>query len=163
MLTSHNIPKGKTVYFGIISDGIHTHPAALRIAYRAHPEGLVLVTDAISAMGLEGGTHHIGQLAIEVRDSKAYIVGTNTLCGCIATMNQCVQIFKEATACSMEYALEAASLHPAQVLGISDTKGTLNFGADADFIMINDNLDVLSTWIAGECVYKSDLETLRKL
>lgn len=59
--------------------------------------GLVLVTDAISAMGLEEGTHHIGQLAIEVREGKAFVSGTSTLCGSIATMNQCVQIFKEAT------------------------------------------------------------------
>lgn len=55
--------------------------------------------------------------------------------------------------CSTEYALEAASLHPAQVLGISDKKGTLDFEADADFIFLNDDLDVLQTWIAGERVY----------
>lgn len=56
--------------------------------------------------------------------------------------------------CGLEYALEAASLHPALVLGIENQKGSLNFGTDADFVMLNDDLDVLSTWIAGECVYK---------
>lgn len=55
------------------------------------------MTDAISAMGLEEGTHHIGQLAIEVRNGRAFVAGTDTLCGSIATMNQCVQIFKKAT------------------------------------------------------------------
>lgn len=153
LLASHNIPKDKTVYFGIIADGIHTHPAALRIAYRTHPKGLVLVTDAISAMGLEEGTHRIGQLAIEIREGKAFICGTNTLCGSIATMNKCVQLFQEATGCSLEYALEAASLHPALALGISDTKGTLSFGGDADFIMLDQELNVQSTWIAGKCVF----------
>jgi len=59
--------------------------------------GLVLVTDAISAMGLEEGTHNIGQYTIEIRDQKAYIAGTNTLCGSIATMTECVKHFKEAT------------------------------------------------------------------
>lgn len=53
----------------------------------------------------------------------------------------------------MEFALEAASLHPALVLGISHQKGSLSYGCDADFIMLNDDLDVLSTWIAGERVY----------
>lgn len=51
------------------------------------------------------------------------------------------------------YALEAASLHPAQVLGIEKKKGTLDFGADADFVILNDKLEVQSTWIAGECVF----------
>nr|XP_022906307.1 N-acetylglucosamine-6-phosphate deacetylase [Onthophagus taurus]XP_022906308.1 N-acetylglucosamine-6-phosphate deacetylase [Onthophagus taurus]XP_022906309.1 N-acetylglucosamine-6-phosphate deacetylase [Onthophagus taurus] len=154
LLTSDQLPEGKTVYFGIISDGVHTHPAALRIAHRAHPNGLVLVTDAISAMGLAQGKHNIGQLEIEIRDNKAYIAGTDTLCGSITTMNKCVQIFMQSTGCSKEYALETATLHPAQVLGITDKKGTLNFNADADFIILNDDLDVLETWIAGECVYK---------
>ncbi|GJQ75095.1 hypothetical protein Trydic_g9707 [Trypoxylus dichotomus] len=153
LLASDKIPPGRTVYFGIISDGTHTHPAALRIAYRTHPSGLVLVTDAISAMGLEEGKHTIGQFEIEIREGKAFVAGTNTLCGSIATMNECVKIFKTAAGCSTEYALEAASLHPAQVLGISHQKGTLNFEADADFILLNDDLDVLETWIAGECVH----------
>lgn len=54
--------------------------------------------------------------------------------------------------CSLEYALEAASLHPALALG-NKTKGTLDFGADADFVMLNDQLELKSTWIAGEKVY----------
>lgn len=58
---------------------------------------MVLVTDAISAMGLEEGTHHIGQMAIEVRQGKAYIAGTDTLCGSIASMNECIKVFLKAT------------------------------------------------------------------
>ncbi|KAK4887816.1 hypothetical protein RN001_004087 [Aquatica leii] len=153
LLTSNNIPKDKTIYFGIISDGIHTHPSALRIAYRTHPDGLILITDGISAMGLEEGKHNIGQLSIEIRNGTAFIVGTNTLCGSIATMDQCVRLFRETTGCSKEFALEAATLHPAAALGISAVKGTLNFGGDADFLFLDEDLNVLSTWIAGECVY----------
>lgn len=97
LLASNEIPKGKTVYFGLISDGVHTHPTAMRIAYRTHPNGLIIVTDAISALGLEEGLHHLGQLQIEVRDSKAFIANTDTLCGSIAPMDECVRIFKKST------------------------------------------------------------------
>jgi N-acetylglucosamine-6-phosphate deacetylase len=114
------------------------------------------VTDAISAMGLEEGTHRIGQYTIEVRNHRAFIAGTNTLCGSIAPMDECVRIFRAATSCPIEFALEAASLHPAKCLGISDRKGTLDFGADADFILLDDNMAIHSTWIAGECVYEAE-------
>ncbi|XP_050299779.1 N-acetylglucosamine-6-phosphate deacetylase [Anthonomus grandis grandis] len=157
LLATELILKGRKIFFGIIADNIHTHPAALRIAYRVHPEGLVLVTDAISALGLQAGKHKIGQLDIEIRDNKAYIAHTNTLCGSIAPMITCVQNLIAATACSPEYALEAASYHPARVLGIEKQKGTLNYGADADFVMLNDDFSVSSTWINGECVYEANL------
>ncbi|XP_066600102.1 N-acetylglucosamine-6-phosphate deacetylase isoform X2 [Prorops nasuta] len=135
LLTSDQIPSRKIIYYGIIADGVHTHPAALRIAHRTHPKGLILVTDAISALGLEEGTHQLGQFAIEMRNGCAYIAGTETLCGC-----------------SIVEALEAATLHPARALGIEKTKGVLDFGADADFVMLNENLELLSTWIAGQRV-----------
>ncbi|XP_033320809.2 N-acetylglucosamine-6-phosphate deacetylase isoform X1 [Megalopta genalis] len=155
LLTSNKIPEGRNIHYGIIADGIHTHPAALRIAHRTHPEGLVLVTDAISALGLEEGIHQLGQLDIEMRAGRAYIAGTNTLCGSTAEMSKCVRLFKEATDCSIVEALEAATLHPARTLGIEKTKGVLNYGADADLVLLDDNLDLLSTWISGECVYKN--------
>ena len=57
----------------------------------------MLVTDAISALGLQEGVHQLGQLSIEVRDGCAYIAGTNTLCGSIADMAECVRFFQKAT------------------------------------------------------------------
>lgn len=56
--------------------------------------------------------------------------------------------------------IEAATLHPARVLGITDTKGTLDPGSDADFVVLSDeteaplgSIDVRHTYIAGKCVY----------
>lgn len=97
LLTSDQLPESKTVYYGLIADGIHTHPAALRIAYRANVEGLILVTDAISPLGLEDGEHHIGQLRVRIENGEARIAGTSTLCGSIASMDECVRIFKKST------------------------------------------------------------------
>ena len=50
--------------------------------------------------------------------------------------------------CSIVECLEAASLHPASALGLEASKGTLNFGADADLVILDlDSLAVKSTWI----------------
>ncbi|CAL7945316.1 unnamed protein product [Xylocopa violacea] len=153
LLTSDQIPPGRIIHYGIIADGIHTHPAALRIAHRTHPEGLVLVTDAVSALGLEEGVHQLGQYKIEMRRGRAYIAGTDTLCGSTAEMSKCVRHFKEVTGCSIVEALETATLHPARTLSIEKIKGVLSYGADADLVMLDENLELLSTWISGECVY----------
>ncbi|NXW82360.1 NAGA deacetylase, partial [Alopecoenas beccarii] len=156
LLTSDKIPAGRRVFYGMISDGIHTNPAALRIAHRAHPKGLVLVTDAIAGMGLAPGRHTLGQQVVEIDGLNTYIAGTKTLSGSVATMDTCVRHFQEATGCSVETALEAASLHPAQLLGIEHKKGTLNYDSDADFLMLNDDLYVQATYIAGEEVWRQD-------
>ncbi|XP_036408982.1 N-acetylglucosamine-6-phosphate deacetylase [Megalops cyprinoides] len=154
LLTSDQVPPNRTVYYGMIADGIHTNPAALRIAHRAHPAGLVLVTDAITAMGLPPGRHTLGQQVIEIEGLHAYVAGTKTLSGSIATMDMCVRHFRQASGCTVEAALEAASLHPAQLLGISNHKGTLDYGTDADFVLLDDALNVKSTYIAGQQVWK---------
>ncbi|OQV20523.1 putative N-acetylglucosamine-6-phosphate deacetylase [Hypsibius exemplaris] len=146
----------QTVFYGLIADGVHTHPATLKIAYRAHPKGAILVTDAISAMGFGAGIQFIAGVQIEITGNHALIAGTNTLCGSIATMDRCIRYFLEATDCSIVEALESASLHPAQLLGISDRKGTLNFYSDADFVVLDDHLHVLATFIAGECVWQGE-------
>ncbi|XP_069762087.1 N-acetylglucosamine-6-phosphate deacetylase isoform X2 [Narcine bancroftii] len=131
LLTSDRIPSRRPVFYGMIADGIHTNPAALRIAYRAHPQGLVLVSDAIMAMGLPSGRHTLGQQEIIIDGANAYVAG-----------------------CSVEAALEAASLHPAQLLGIQDAKGTLDYGSDADLVLLDQELNVRGTYIAGELVWK---------
>jgi len=81
LLTSRNIPKGRTLFFGVIADGVHTHDSALRIAHRTHPDGLILVTDAFAALGLADGIHHLGDVTVEVRGKRATVFGTDTLVG----------------------------------------------------------------------------------
>jgi N-acetylglucosamine-6-phosphate deacetylase len=53
----------------------------------------------------------------------------------------------------MAEALTAASLHPAQVLGLDQKKGSLNHGCDADMVLLNSDLEVDATCIAGEVVW----------
>jgi len=57
--------------------------------------------------------------------------------------------------CSIVEAVEAASLHPAQVLGIADRKGTLNVGAEADFVLLDADMRVRATFVGGELAWSS--------
>lgn len=151
LLTDNETPK--PIFYGLIADGIHTHPTATRIAHRSHPSGLVLVTDAIAALGLPPGLHKLGPMQVEINDEKATLLGTNTLAGSIASMDVCIQRFKKMSGCTTVEALEGATLHPAQVLRIEHKKGTLNFESDADLVFLDDDLNVHATFIAGEPVW----------
>ena len=148
--------ENQNVFYGLISDGIHANSQALKLAYRTNKKGMVLDSDAISAMGLKPGEKcWYGQHEIELKDSKAVISGTDILCGASTSIYHCMKNLIQVAKVDLIDALEAATLHPAQVLGISDSKGTLDFGADADFVLLKrETLEIQSTWIHGECVYK---------
>ena len=78
LLTSEKLA-GSKVWCGIISDGVHTHPAALRIAYKTSFEQMVLVTDAIIAMGFKDGRYKFGQQTIEVKGDQAFVADTQAI------------------------------------------------------------------------------------
>jgi N-acetylglucosamine-6-phosphate deacetylase len=69
-------------------------------------------------------------------------------------MVDCVQELVRATGCHKGEALLAASSHPARVLGMEGRKGTISqYGADADLLLLDQELNVQATCIAGEMVW----------
>lgn len=72
----------KRPYFGVIADGIHLHPASINLAYKCHPQGLVLVTDANMIAGCEDGVYEWnGGRKIEKRGTRVTLEGTDTIAG----------------------------------------------------------------------------------
>ncbi|KAI9356086.1 hypothetical protein BD770DRAFT_323528 [Pilaira anomala] len=141
-------------FYGLICDGVHVHPNSIRMAYYSHPTGAVLVTDTLSAAGLPSGIYQLGGNEIEViEDGAAYIKGTTTLAGSTITIVQCIINFQKFTNCPLVEAIEAATLHPARLLGIDNVKGTLNVGGDADLVFLDDSngdIAVKRVFVAGE-------------
>ncbi|KAG0274806.1 putative N-acetylglucosamine-6-phosphate deacetylase [Linnemannia exigua] len=68
-------------YYGLICDGIHVHPNSVKIAYDSHPEGVILVTDAMSAMGLSPGNYRLGNMNVSKESDRVVVEGTNVLAG----------------------------------------------------------------------------------
>ena len=136
-------------YFGLIADGVHVHPASLKMAAAARPESVVLVSDQMCATGLPDGTHSFASMSVEVREGSAYKAGTSTLAGSVVPLDECVRRFAAFCEVGIVRALEAATLHPARVLGIESSKGTLDVGADADILMLDDELHVRRVYVGG--------------
>ncbi|RIA96959.1 Carbohydrate Esterase Family 9 protein [Glomus cerebriforme] len=138
-------------FYGIICDGIHVHPNSVKIAYDSHPKGAILITDAMAAMGLPPGEYTLGGISVRKSgNEKVEVIDNGKLAGSVISIDACVKNFKKFTGCSMIEAIEAATLHPAELLGIQNVKGTLNVGADADFVFLDDDLNVVKCFIAGE-------------
>lgn len=72
-------------YFGIIADGIHLHPTTVKIAFNAHPDGFILVTDAMHLVGLPDGaypwTNGESICNIVKQGSKLLLEGSDTIAG----------------------------------------------------------------------------------
>lgn len=160
-LLATDFPGSRRVRFGLIADGHHTHPAALRMAYRIAPESLFLLTDAAPPLGLGEGQYTFGSTTVVVTDGgtsspRCTVQGTDTLSGSVAPLDACIRNLREHVECSVVYALEAATLRPAEAMSIQDTKGTLDFETHADFVLLDpETLTVLETYIEGRRVYTS--------
>ncbi|KAJ3266682.1 putative N-acetylglucosamine-6-phosphate deacetylase [Chytriomyces hyalinus] len=156
-LTSSGVDKP---YYGIIADGVHADPASVRIAYVAHPDGCILVTDAIAAAGMEGDVFSLGTMTVRrISEVEVVIDGTNTLAGSVVTMPYCIKNLVRFTGCTLAQAINAATIAPAKSIGISDRKGTLMPNTDADFVILDefDEMDpsafsIADVYVNGEKV-----------
>ena len=143
----------KRPFYSLIVDGIHVHESAVCMAYKSHPNGCILVTDAMAAMGLGDGDHSLGNMKVSIKGDRAVLADSDVLAGSVVSIDTCVKRFHKFTGCSIGEALLCATLHPAQVLKMQNI-GILQVGAKADMILLNDELDVLQTWVDGKQVYQ---------
>jgi len=130
--------------YSIIADGIHVDPMAIALMHRCQPEGLILVSDAMSALGLSEGTYWLGRMQVNVEGGKALLQNTETLAGSISALDQNVRNFKEYARVDNATAVLAATAKPAKVIGVHPKKGSLEIGADADLIILDKNLNIIS-------------------
>jgi N-acetylglucosamine-6-phosphate deacetylase len=137
---------------GLIADGVHAHPAAVKIAMRAKgARGLTLVTDAIAAMGMTPGQYRLSDRQVFV-DEKSARLADGTLAGSILQMDAAVQNMIAFTGCSLAEAVTMASATPARVLGLAH-KGQIAPDWDADLVVLDESLHIEFTLVRGEVVY----------
>lgn len=125
-------------YYGIISDGIHLHPTTVKIAWNAHPDGFMLVTDAMKTVGLPDGVYDwtngdrwVKKGALLTRE------GSDTIAGSSATLIECVTNFWSWSHASMPEVIRSVTSTPAKMLGLEKVKGTLEPDADADLLVLD--------------------------
>src|SRR6202051_4332298 len=131
----------------IIADCVHLDPAIVRLFADAKGAAqTVLITDATFATGMPDGRYRLGSFEVDVRDGKCMTGGK--LAGSVLTMDRAVRNLARFAEWDLPRAAAAASRNPARAARIAN-KGTLAVGADADFIVVDPQGEVLGTFVGG--------------
>jgi N-acetylglucosamine-6-phosphate deacetylase len=136
-------------YCGIIVDGRHVHPAALRIALACKPlDRFMLVTDAMPSVGLVDKTFVLQGQTIMVQDGVC-VAADGTLAGSDLDMAGAVRNSVAMLGLDPADAIRMASLNPATFLGLDHLLGRIAPGHLASLVLLDEAFAVQATWIDG--------------
>jgi N-acetylglucosamine-6-phosphate deacetylase len=145
--------ESENVTVEIICDGIHVHPASVRLALaRKGVENLCLITDSILAAGLGNGDYILGKLDISVKGDETRLKDGSSLAGSVLTMNKAVKNILDWTDLSVHDAVSMASLNPARVLGLHKDMGSIEKGKLANLTVCDKNFQIKQTYVYGKPV-----------
>ncbi len=140
-------------YAELIADGIHVSVPAIKLLLKNKPtDKLVLITDSIRAKGLRDGESELGGQKVFVKNGAARL-GDGTLAGSVLKMNDAVKLLVDECGADLTRAIDCATVNPANNLGIAENYGSIATGKAADFVVLDDGLDVLMTVRDGEIIY----------
>jgi N-acetylglucosamine-6-phosphate deacetylase len=139
----------------IIADGIHVHPPALEMAIRCKgTDNLAIMTDNTAYAGMPNGDYRdiIGRPLIKT-DEYVQIVGA-TLYGSVMPMNRQLFTLVSKLGVSVQDAIHMATVVPARIIGVLESKGMLQPGKDADILVLDDQFNVQQAFSRGIEVYR---------
>ena len=143
----------KDSWCALILDGHHVHPAAAMLATEVKPQGkMLLVTDAMSLVGTSEQDFELLGAKI-AREGDKLIGPEGQLAGSMLDMASAVRNAVAMLGISAGEALRMASRYPAEYLSVADTAGSIKPGMLADLVLLDENLNVRSTWVKGTQVF----------
>lgn len=149
----YNIPD---TYAELICDGHHVSPVACEILMREKGHNHVaLITDCMRAGGEPDGNYMLGEFPVIVENGTARLKETGNLAGSILKLKDGVKNVVSWGIADVAQAIQMASLIPAISVGIDKVCGQLKEGFAADFIVLDDNLELVATYLDGEKRYQA--------
>jgi N-acetylglucosamine-6-phosphate deacetylase len=140
---------------GLIVDGIHSAPAAVRLAWdRLGPDRFALITDGMQATGLGEGIYVLGDREVVVGSDGPRISRT-ILAGSTLTMDRAVANLVAWTSATADEALACASLVASRLIGLVD-RGSLGAGMRDDRVVLDSELRVVETVVNGEVAHRAE-------
>lgn len=134
----------------LIADGHHVLPAACSVLIKQKtPQNVALITDCMSAGGRPDGDYMLGELPVIVENGTARLKEGGNLAGSILQLKDGVKHVVDWGLVTVAQALQMASHVPAKSVGLENVCGSLKAGLAADFIVLDDSLELQATFIDG--------------
>jgi N-acetylglucosamine-6-phosphate deacetylase len=141
----------------LIADLEHVHHAVLRLVAAAAPDRIVAVSDSVPAAGLGAGRHRLGAMDVTVSGRRVELTrDPATLAGSLLTLDVAVANLVSAAGLAFDAALRAATLTPGSLVeraGGPSGLGRLAPGGPADLVVLEPDLTVAATIVAGRAVH----------
>jgi N-acetylglucosamine-6-phosphate deacetylase len=143
------------VTVGIIADGLHVHPALVKLAWQLlGPTRFNLVTDGMAALGCPPGQYRLGPTHVTV-DTNSARLADGTLAGSLMPLDQTLRNLMAYSGCTLVEAVATVTAVPARLLQIDHQKGVIAPGHDADLVLLTPDGQVVITIIQGEIVWRT--------
>lgn len=134
----------------IIADGVHIHPAMVRLAFKLFGDDrMILISDTLRAAGLGDGVYDLGGQDVTVKGYEARI-DNGALAGSVSDLMRCLYVAVTQMGIPLASAVKAASANPARALGLSTLYGSLQPGHVADAVLLDEEtLEVKAVILRG--------------
>lgn len=137
------------IFCEIIADGVHVHPQMLRFAQKNKPaDKLLLVSDSVAPTGLGDGDFELWGEKISVAGGRTRNE-RGSIAGSVITVLDAVKNYLALGASEVEVS-RMASANPAKLLGLDETRGTVEEGKRADLVALDPEGNVTLTIIGGK-------------
>lgn len=132
----------------LICDGIHVHPASVRLAFSMFPDRIVLVSDSLRCCGMPDGKYTLGGQEVTLRDGIARLAD-GTIAGSATNLFECMKKAME-FGIPEESAIRAATWNPARSIHAQDQVGSVRTGLYADFIICSEGYTQTRVFLSGK-------------
>lgn len=140
------------------ASAFHVNPTLLKILVRCKGiENIILITDSMSMTGMPPGKYFFqdGRGALIKDGEDVARLENGLLAGSIMTLNKAIKNIIDYTGISLKDAVMMASSNPARILKMSNKKGEIKEGMDADILILDKNLNIFLTIVEGEIRFKN--------
>jgi N-acetylglucosamine-6-phosphate deacetylase len=133
----------------VINDAVHVRPEIVRMLFRLAPGRVAMVSDAMAATGAGDGRYRLGNLDVDVAEGVARLTEGDSIAGSTLTLDVAVANAVRDVGLTPLAAIEAATVVPAQILGVEDRFGRVEPGYVADAVLFDNDWRVRGVWLDG--------------